>query len=364
MEYFASNYTAARQKFLDATRAAGAQVESVQNPHTGVDGGTLFTDVAVIGPKDAHTFLVLSSGTHGVEGFAGSGIQTGLLREGISMRLPQGVALLMIHAVNPYGMAYLRRVNEDNVDLNRNFVDHSLPYPPNEGYQTLAKLIAPGSLSAWENLKTRLGFLLYRSIIGKAQLQQAISGGQYNYPKGLFYGGRAETWSNQTLRNVINQYLAQTKRVVLIDIHTGLGPYATAEVIISEEERSPICRRALEWWGTRVKNTVTGGSVSTPIKGAIKQAFVQMLPAAEITAVSLEFGTSPAEDVFWALRAENWLHHHGGPDHFKAREIKSCLLQAFRPENEEWENSVWNQGKEVIHQALDRMSLPTTESGV
>ena len=39
----------------------------------------------------------------------------------------------MIHALNPFGFAHLRRANEDNVDLNRNFVDHEGGnYPEND----------------------------------------------------------------------------------------------------------------------------------------------------------------------------------------------------------------------------------------
>lgn len=354
--YFSSSYTNAREKFLDATRVAGVQVESIQSPQFGPHNEPLFTDVAFIGPKNASTVLVLSSGVHGVEGFAGSGIQTGLLHEEITTRMPQDMAILMIHAVNPYGMAYLRRFNEDNIDLNRNFVDHAESYPSNEGYQILAGFIAPKSLSPWENMKARLGFLWYGLIHGKTRLQHAISGGQYDYPKGLFFGGREETWSNRNMRNIIRRYLAQARHVILVDIHTGLGPYAAPELIISEEENSPAHRRALHWWGTLVKNTLSGDSASTSVKGPLKTAFVQLLPATEVTAVSLEFGTYPAKDVFWALRAENWRHHYSGQDLYKAKEIKSCLLRIFRPNSAEWEVSVWNQGKEVIYQVLQQLS--------
>ena len=81
---------------------------------------------------------MLISGTHGVEGFAGSALQVGLLDEGIQNELSPESAVLMIHAINPYGMAHLRRFNEDNVDLNRNFRDHAKTPPENCAYQKLA----------------------------------------------------------------------------------------------------------------------------------------------------------------------------------------------------------------------------------
>jgi hypothetical protein len=118
-ESFPSSYRAARQRFLDAARATGGIIENIPNPNSGPDGGSLFMDVLSLGSEDAANTLIVSSGTHGVEGLAGSGIQTKLLREGVASRLSPNVKLRMIHAINPYGMAHRRRFNEDNVDLNR-----------------------------------------------------------------------------------------------------------------------------------------------------------------------------------------------------------------------------------------------------
>ena len=129
------------------------------------------------GEADAKRTLVLSSGTHGVEGFAGSGIQTGLLNGGIGSRLPKGVNLLMIHGVNPFGMAHHRRTNEDNVDLNRNFRNHGMPYPGNVPYEDLADVVAPRSMSFLSELISWSRLLLYRITAGKAASQAAVSGG-------------------------------------------------------------------------------------------------------------------------------------------------------------------------------------------
>ena len=124
INYFSSDYGEARRKFLDASRAAGAIVESYEHHLTGPEGESLFTDVAVLGPSDASTILVLESGTHGVEGFTGSAIQTGLLHEGLNSGPKPSLSIILIHALNPYGFAHLRRFNEDNVDINRNFGLH------------------------------------------------------------------------------------------------------------------------------------------------------------------------------------------------------------------------------------------------
>src|SRR5216684_4687709 len=143
-DYFAADYAEARRKFREAAQGAGARVESrVNDASRGPAGEALATDVAWLGPKDAARVLVTISGTHGAEGFAGAGIQTGSLMSGIARELPQDTALLAIHAINAYGFAWMRRVTEGNVDLNRNFVDHSAPLPPNPGYDELADAICP-----------------------------------------------------------------------------------------------------------------------------------------------------------------------------------------------------------------------------
>lgn len=351
--YFSSNYQQARDRFLEAAVAAGANIEGFHNPNSGPQGESLVTDVALFGPKDAKIVLVVGSGTHGVEGFAGSGIQTGLLREGIAQRMPSGVSLLMIHAINPFGMAHLRRFNEDNVDLNRNFRDHSKPPPGSPEYQELADAIAPRSLSFWAEVGSWSRLLWFRRTAGRAAAQRAVTDGQYSYPDGLFYGGTFDTWSNRTLRAIADRYLSHAERVIVVDVHTGLGEYGDAEIILNDPEDSPAYGRAVAIWGSeQVRSTITGGSVSIHLDASVKLAFVEMLPESEVTAVSLEFGTRPGMDVFRAVRAENWLHHHGGGDHAKAENIKTCLLRAFHPDSDEWEASVWNQGKEVVEQAL------------
>ncbi len=349
---FLSDYKEARSKFLEASNAIGARIESFKNPNSGPEGELLYTDVALIGPEDAKAILVLGSGTHGVEGFAGSGIQTGLLQHGIASSLKPNMSIVMIHAINPYGFAHLRRFNEDNVDLNRNFADHTKPYPPNHGYNELANAISPKSISFWSNVKTGLSLFWYRLKNGKSKLKVAISSGQYTHPQGLFYGGQSQAWSNKIIRSITSSYLSNAERVVFVDFHTGLGPYGYAEVILNEEEESPACKRAMEWWGDRVKATGSGKSVSAHLEATLKLDFYKMLPDAEVTSVSLEFGTLPEMKVFWALRAENWLHYYGGKGHPDAKRIKDNLLRAFYPDKEDWKSQVWKQGKEVVEQAL------------
>ena len=228
-----------------------------------------------------------------------------------------------------------------------------MPYPVNVSYEDLAEVLAPRSLSFLSNAAFRIRLLLYRITAGKTALQAAVSGGQYTHPNGLLFGGTFETWSNKVLRSIIQRYLPHSTSVIAIDIHTGLGAYGAAEIIPGVSDDSPEHRHALDIWGLRyLRSASAGASVSIPLDASLKLAIPQMLPKAEVTAVTLEFGTAPPMQVLKALREENWLHQHGGHEHRRAGQQKTRLLRLFHPDSDQWEESVWGQGVQVVERAL------------
>ena len=153
-ESFSADYQEARQKFRTEADRAGGAIESILHPERGPDRSDLATDIAWFGARDAESVLVLISGTHGVEGFCGSGAQIEWMRRGEASRLPKSIGVLMIHAINPYGFAWLRRVTHENIDLNRNWIDFSSALPPNPGYETLSSVISPQEWTE-ESVKAR-----------------------------------------------------------------------------------------------------------------------------------------------------------------------------------------------------------------
>jgi hypothetical protein len=187
---FSADYQGARAKFRGAVGEAGGSLETFAHPERGPDGGDLSTDVALFGPAGAERVLVMISGTHGGEGFCGSGAQIDWLRRGEASRLPSGLAVLMIHAINPHGFAWLRRVTEDNVDLNRNWIDFSAPPPANAGYDALADAIVPKAWTEVAQRESADALAAFARDHGPMGLQQALSGGQYNHPTGIFFGRR------------------------------------------------------------------------------------------------------------------------------------------------------------------------------
>lgn len=347
--YFSAAYAQAREKFLAAAKREAAKIETVPLPyHTGPDGEALAMDFAVFGPERAEAGLVLVSGTHGVEGFCGSACETGHLREGHIKAYAERLRVVIIHAHNPHGFAWLRRVNEDNVDLNRNYIDHLKPYPQHPTYDALKNDIAPQTISgtAFDAATARLKD--YSVKHGAFALQQAITTGQYRHPTGLYYGGTFPTWSNRTMSDVLPRLLAHQRRVALIDYHSGLGPFGFGELICEYEPGSPGDRTLKAWFGPQAKSTRAGESVSADLTGTLDTAIPRLLPHAETIAFAIEYGTIPPMEVFSALRADNWLHLHGDLKSEQGRAIKAEIRRAFYQDSDEWKRLVWTRSLEVV----------------
>jgi len=351
-ESFSADYAEARAKFLKAAADAGGALEALLHPELGPDGGQLATDVAWFGPKDAPAVLVMISGTHGVEGFCGSGAQIDWLRRGGASGLPAGVAVLMIHAVNPYGFAWLRRVTHENVDLNRNWIDFAQILPANSGYADLAEAICPAE---WTPEAQAASFQVLGGFIAKngmMAMQQAISGGQYSHPKGVFFGGAGPTWSRKTQTTIFDHYLKGAARVGIIDYHTGLGPWGYGEQIITDLVGSSGFDRARRWYGVVVTSPSSGTSTSADIVGDGLAAAPVLLAHAEVTGMALEVGTQETMTVLNALRADAWLHAYGDPMNEQGRAIKAQIRKAFYGDADDWKGMVAGQSLLAVKQAL------------
>lgn len=350
-DHFPPDYKTARANFLDACKAAELGTTARVHPSAKTrDGKSLFLDTATIGAREAETALLMISATHGVEGYFGSGVQTGLLREG-KLAPPDGAKVVLLHALNPYGFAWDRRVNEDNADINRNFVDHDDP-PANDAYAALVDWIAPKDMSR-DSLKAANAKLkAYADAHGTFALQEAISKGQYVFPDGMYFGGQKDAWSAAMLRDVFREELRDVKKLIVIDFHTGLGAHGHCEMISEDMPGSPGYVRARSIWGARVCSSEAGESVSAPLNGTIDKAVPDLLPGAEITFAALEAGTAPARDVFNALRRDNWLHCVAGHGHADAEAIRREIRAAFYPDTTEWKRMVWKTAEEVVQQAL------------
>jgi len=363
---FAPSYAQARVKFLEAATLAGADIESLQHPMAGAEGETLALDVALDGAKKADKLLIISSGCHGVEGFCGSGVQVTALRDAQLRQAARdaGVALLYWHAINPYGFSYLRRVTQENVDLNRNFHDFSQAVPDNPDYAELHPLLLP---EQWPPpLDNQIALGCYIAQHGMRAFQAAATRGQSGFADGLFYVGRAPTWSNDAVRRLLRRYGAHSRHIAWVDLHSGLGPTGFGERIYAGRPDPVAQRRAQAWWNPDGQTPVTtyfdDSAISTLVTRVMWHAAYDECRQAELTAMSIEYGTQNLEQVLSALRAEQWLQLHPQTDATTARKIKQDLRDAFYVDNETWKQQVVAQGLLALHQAVAGLAGVWTET--
>lgn len=346
-----ATYAAARETFLQAATSAKASMGAVHHPMSGPHGEDLAIDTAWIGHESPQSLLIMASGTHGVEGAGGSMAQSCLLPR-LAPALPDNMAALFIHAVNPWGFAYDRRVNENNVDMNRNFVADHTAQPRNAGYETLHAAICPPVWTDESRSLARAAMRDFQNAHGPAALQAALSAGQYKFADGVFYGGEAPQWSNLSMMTILANLPDSVEQIIFIDLHTGLGPFGVGELIIEIPESDPIAQRAHSIFGAGVASTVSGESVSAQLSGPMDFAAVDKLAPRQTLFTALEFGTVPQNKVFAALQADNWLHAHGSMDDPQAEGIKNAIRAAFRPNSAEWNQMVLSRVFEVTNKAI------------
>jgi len=342
---FHSNYQEARAAFRALSTEAGGILHSWEIiPAEAGETEGLTIDAAVFGQGD--NTLLVSSGLHGVEGYAGSAIQLEFIKNG----LPKDIQVVVLHALNPYGMARLRRVNENNVDLNRNFLAAGEPYEgSSEGYQRLNPLLNP------EKPTGGIDFMLVRTVLqilrhGYNTLKTAVVGGQYDFPKGLFFGGSKLERGPKLILDHLPSLVGDAQEIIHIDFHTGLGKSGTYALLVDTDAGSADHLRMREAYGERVQPWDADHGVAYKIRGGLPEAMTRLF-GKKIDVLTCEFGTIASLDVLKALRVENQATHWGGD----LNVARKSLLNAFRPPQKKWENDIITGGIYVVNQAIAQL---------
>jgi hypothetical protein len=251
---FSDHYLEARDKFLAAARDAGAELSHFALGHKGPEGSELFTDAAWLGHRDAKSVIVTISGTHGVEGFFGSATQVEWLWRAKGAPFPKDVAALHIHALNPYGFAWLRRTNEGNVDINRNWMDFANPLPASPLYDELSDdPVSIGLVRAIASANGRENRGMDRTTRG-TDVSTSRVGRPMDAPRwSLLWRYRAHVVASNLGGD---PHLQSRQR--LTRRHSGLshrlGPYGYAEPIIGWRRSDPGFARTRAWIGATGKS--------------------------------------------------------------------------------------------------------------
>lgn len=326
------DYYSARERFLAVCDARSLKVASYRHPLQGPDGNPIFTDAVRIGRRDANKVLLVNSGIHGVEGYAGSHAQVDIVRTFDTVRLSADTAIVLIHLINPWGTAWRRRQNEDNIDLNRHFIDRSQASPANEPHKRLISegfldaLSAPSPTAALQQIDD------FRELYGEDLYAQAVFQGQYDCPGGLGFGGVAPSWSQQTLEAALNDLLSNPESLALIDLHTGLGPFGTGTLICTEVPDSDQIAVLREWYDTHfVALLVDQEGLPYKLQGDLANGVRRILPSTRVLPISLEFGTYDARRFAELMVRDAWAETKGNPQYPEVEAIRCDLMHFFYP---------------------------------
>jgi hypothetical protein len=344
---FPPDFATAQARFREAIAACGGRLDSLQLTAKGSRGETLAIDIGWFGATNPRRVLVHSSGLHGVEGFAGSAIQLQYLDKGIP-QLPDDAAIVIVHVLNPYGMAWLRRVNENNIDLNRNFraTDDDGADLGND-YIKLDTFLNPRSVPRLDLFYLQATWLLLRH--GMSNLRQTVAGGQCIRPKGLFYVGKTPEQNVTIFQDYLEKRLQRPSRIVAIDVHTGLGRYGYDQLLVDAmNDRAGTNQTMRETFGERVQLLDKRG-IAYRVRGAQSDMYYRLFPKSKVYFAGQEFGTFHPFRVLAALRAENCWHHYG--DGTLNHPCKRRLVDVFCPDDEGWRVQLLERGREVINQA-------------
>jgi hypothetical protein len=343
--FFSPDYATARARFQSAARAAGARLEALELAARGPRDEPLGIDIAWLGTSGAARLVLHSTGLHGVEAYAGSAIQLAALAR--LARPPAGCALALVHVLNPYGMAWLRRTNENNVDLNRNFLPPEETRPgPAQFDATIDRVLNPASPPGFDWFSLKAATLALRH--GFRKLKQTVTEGQYDHPLGLFYGGAELQPGPRLYLEWLRDRCASARYAFALDVHTGLGRWGKQTLImeggIAATPRAMLAQ-ALE--GTLVDSARGDGAYLA--RGSMGGYLPHAFPTARIDCVLQELGTYSSLRVLRALREENRWHHHGRAtlDH----PVKRALREAFCPASPAWRARVVERGVRLLRAA-------------
>jgi predicted deacylase len=351
--FFSGDYHESRQQFLSALDAVEFSSATHEIAAKDSAGETLSIDVGIGGDLESDRALIISSGVHGVEGLFGSAVQLAFLQElavgneNRSSRL--ATRIILIHAVNPYGFAWQRRCNEDNIDLNRNFLLPGETYtgsPTN--YAELDSFVNPISPPPRFDdffLKAIIFILKY----GQTLLKNTLPVGQYDYPKGLFFGGKAPSQSQQIFAQNLTQWVGDATEIVHLDFHTGLGKWATYKLLWDGDDRSPCYDRLAKQFGAEnieAKQSMNTNSTSYPIRGGLGAWCKATLSDRRYDFFTAEFGTYSAARVLQALRTENRAYWWQQP-----RLSNPQFQDTFVPPNLQWRESCLRQALDICRRS-------------
>lgn len=298
--------------------------------------------------------LIAISGTHGVEGFVGSAVQRWMIDQKF-IKNRKDVNILFIHGFNVYGMKNKRRVNENNIDLNRHFItDRTNFKSDDEGYGKLNDFLNPtdrasyGFFSNAKFITSALGKILR---YGLDNLRNPILRGQYSYPQGMFYGGSGPAKQQEMLSQLIDKYALESKKVFIIDLHTGYGARGKLHLLADgKKENHPLTQVFNEQeidFGSNKSFYVVQGELLHYLSNELEVKLKSNTPI--VLGITFEYGTLDSQKTMGSIESlrrmvfENQNFWHPAEKSEQAELIKNDFVEMFNPSDIEWRKTIIEQ---------------------
>jgi hypothetical protein len=351
---FSATYAEARRKFLELAADNGAAVVTAIHPtERGAESEELAIDIATFGDPAAEKTLFIVSGTHGQEGFLGSALQISFLR---SVEIPDGLNIVALHALNPWGFSHRSRTDEANIDLNRNFNEGTSNLVDDDLYPVLFRALCPDDWTEetidWSAVRDEVV-----ADHGFKRMITVLAGGQNIEPTGLNFVGCGPSWSRTVVAELLPKIFAKARKIAFIEWHTGLGQFGELSHLCSFAPGSPACERVFDWMGEEARASfaaafeAAGGEVPT-YEGLFSAWLPSTAPQAEWTGVLIEAGTYDNLAVGDAVRMDRWLRFGSGRTSIPREEMRRIMMDRLYPEDPEWRTKTLENGLDAQRRAL------------
>jgi predicted deacylase len=347
-DLFPASYEASRARFrasLERVQRQWPAAQCISRP-VGPAGDDLTLDWMDAGALETQDkVLVLTVGEHGIEGLVGSAMLELVVEEFLPCLDPRTTGLLLVHAVNPWGMKHRRKVNASNVDLNRNFVWEEKDMNPalNPDYARANHFLNPGSrMGSRAGMLADFFFGLVKVIggLGMGKFRRAVLLGQYEFPEGIYFGGSAIQAETRLAMELFRAAVATYARILVLDMHTGYGPRSRMSLVnsVHEARSSSVLQDAVV-----VKSdpdefyAMQGDMIDFIYILAAKNA-----PGKHLYATTFEFGTfgdsfGAALRSLLAIISENRLRRFGSADEGLKAHILNEFTELYCPQAADWQ---------------------------
>jgi hypothetical protein len=367
--YFPKDYEQSKYRFKKSVDKLYAFFPNLEEGSFEIGKEKLTTDYIYIPTlKEFKHLIIITSGTHGPEAFAGSALVQRFISGPLLSINHKTTGVLLIHAHNPWGFKHVRRGTENNVNLNRNYsISNNIFETKNNSYMKLKdklelkeKRLDSFSFPAAD----LLWLMLTKPDVSLQSMTEAIGKGQYQSQKGINFGGFSHEPQTIKITKLLREITPKYKRILNIDLHTGLGDKGVLHIMskdnINQKSKS-VLQKIFKGDGDMYEHTQPGAKGFYEIKGDYAKMVSLINPQSDkvIVSITAEFGTVGKGligkvDTINRLIRENQGHFQGYENQTIKDKVQKDYKELFYPSDKEWRRDVMTKGHFLLDTVLFR----------